>query len=337
MKTPSADRDSPVSAKVIEPRLSLGRTIRHRAEAAVFFSVMALFKILGVDAASALGGAIGRYIYYRLPVINRARENLRLAYPGKTEAEREAILGSMCDSLGRTISEYPHLNSISSLGAHPRIRIIDAAVAKTSVETGRPVIFISGHFANWEVMAIGAYESGFDAATVFRPPNNPYVDRWIATKRLQSGFKEQIAKGTHGMRLIFTRLRRGKIVCFLVDQKTNEGIASPFFGRDAMTTPAPAALALKLNAILQPVSIRRLKGANFEVSFPPAITFSPSGDHDRDIADLTAVINAQIEQQVRKDPAQWLWVHRRWPAERDAVQIAQGKRRSRDDRPITIK
>jgi KDO2-lipid IV(A) lauroyltransferase len=131
------------------------------------------------------------------------------------------------------------------------------------------------------------------------------------------------------MRRIFTCLRRGKIVCFLVDQKTNEGIASPFFGRDAMTTPAPAALALKLNAILQPVSIRRVKGANFEVGFPPALAFAATGDHERDIANLTAAINEQIERQVRKDPAQWLWIHRRWPAARDALQIAQGKRRNR--------
>src|SRR5262249_29646620 len=161
-------------------------------------------------------------------------ENLRAAYPGKSDAEIESIVLAMCDNLGRTISEYPHLTAISTRGNDPRITVTNADVPKASVATGKPMMFISGHFANWEVMAIGTYESGYDAATVFRPPNNPYVDRWIAKKRMQCGFKEQIAKGPHGMRRIFTCLRRGKPVCFLVDQKTNEGIPSPYFGRDAM-------------------------------------------------------------------------------------------------------
>ncbi len=309
-----------------EPRLPLGRKLRYGAEAGVFFTVMGLFKILGVDTGSALGGFIGRNIYYRLGVINRARENLRAAYPAQTEAERETILRAMCDNLGRTMSEYPHLTSISTKGAHPRITAIETDAPKAAVASGKPVMFISGHFANWEVMAIGTYQSGYDAATVYRPPNNPYVDRWIAKKRLECGFKEQIAKGAHGMRRIFTCLRRGKPVCFLVDQKTNEGIPVPFFGRDAMTTPAPAALALRLDAILQPVSIRRTGGAHFEVGFPPPIVFTPTGEQERDVERLTAAINDHIEQQVRKDPSQWLWVHRRWPGERDKAQMAQGKR-----------
>jgi KDO2-lipid IV(A) lauroyltransferase len=287
---------------------------------------MGLFKVLGLDLASAFGGFIGRNVYYRMGVVRRARENLRAAYPEKADAEIEAIVRAMCDNLGRTISEYPHLDAISTHGRDPRIKTIETDTPKASVASGHPVMFISGHFANWEVMAIGAYESGYDAATVFRPPNNPYVDRWIAKKRMQSGFKEQIAKGPHGMRRIFTNLRRGKIVCFLVDQKTNEGIGSPFFGRDAMTTPAPAALALKLDAILQPVSIRRTKGARFEVGFPPPIAFTPSGDQDADVAGLTAAINAHIEEQVRKEPSQWLWVHRRWPTARDVEQMEQSKR-----------
>lgn len=325
-------KPSPHQAKAIEPQVSLSRRIRYGVEAAGFFTAMGLFKILGLDAASAFGGAVGRHIYYHLPVVERARESLRAAYPEKNKQDIERIVRSMCENLGRTISEYPHLTAISTRGSNPRITVSDVATANASVASGKPVMFISGHFANWEVMAIGAYESGFDAATVFRPPNNPYVDRWIARRRMQAGFKEQIAKGTYGMRRIFTCLRRNKIVCFLVDQKTNEGIAAPFFGRDAMTTPAPAALALKLDAIIQPVSIRRLKGAHFEVSFPSPLGFQPSGDHDRDIAQLTADINAHIEKQVRAEPSQWLWVHRRWPTERDLEQMAKGKRASNTSR-----
>src|SRR6185312_8504438 len=133
---------------------------------------------------------LGRNLYRRLGVVNRARENLRLALRTKTDAEIEEIVLAMCDNLGRTIAEYPHLTSISSQGTNPRITITDANVPAASA--GKPMMFISGHFANWEVMAIGTYESGYDAATVFRPPNNPYVDRWIAKQRMLRGFKEQI-------------------------------------------------------------------------------------------------------------------------------------------------
>lgn len=315
-----------MSDKADAPQISPVKKARHLVEAGAFLGVMGLFKIMGVDTASAVGGFVGRNIYRRLPVVNRARENLRAAYRTKSDAEIEAIVLAMCDNLGRTIAEYPHLTSISSNGSNPRIRLIEIERPKAAVASGKPIMFISGHFANWEVMAIGTYEAGYDAATVFRPPNNPYVDRWIAKQRLTAGFKEQIAKGTHGMRRIFTALRRGKPVCFLVDQKTNEGIAVPFFGRPAMTTPAPAGLALKLDAVLQPVSIRRTGGAHFEVGFPPPISFTPTGNSERDVEDLTTAINAHIEEQVRKEPSQWLWVHRRWPTPRDRDAMAQGKR-----------
>jgi KDO2-lipid IV(A) lauroyltransferase len=308
-----------------EPPVPVLRKVRHLGEAGVFLAAMGLFKILGLDAASAFGGFIGRNVYRRIPVVDRARESLRAAYRDKTDAEIEEIVIAMCDNLGRTIAEYPHLTSISSRGVNPRIALTSTETAAASAASGKPLMFISGHFANWEVMAIGAYEAGYDAATVFRPPNNPYVDRWIANKRFQCGFKEQIPK-TNGMRRIFTCLRRGKPVCFLVDQKTNEGIPSPFFGRMAMTTPAPAGLALKLGAVLQPVSIRRTGGAHFEVGFPPPIAFESTGDNQRDVETLTAAINAYIEEQVRKEPSQWLWVHRRWPTPRDQKPMSEGKR-----------
>src|SRR5579883_2636465 len=92
-----------------EPRLSLSDTLRYRAEAAVFFAFIAFFRLLGLDGASAVGGFIGRNIFYRVPVMNRARENLRAAYPEKTPAEIEAIIREMCDNLGRTVAEYAHL------------------------------------------------------------------------------------------------------------------------------------------------------------------------------------------------------------------------------------
>jgi KDO2-lipid IV(A) lauroyltransferase len=114
-------------------------------------------------------------------------------------------------------------------------------------------------------------------------------------------------------------LRRGLCIQLLVDQKTEQGVAAPFFGREAMTTPAPAALALKLGSTLLPVSNERLKGARFRMTIHPPIQFTPTGDHDADVQALTAKINEAIEACVRARPSQWLWIHRRWKTARDTT------------------
>jgi Kdo2-lipid IVA lauroyltransferase/acyltransferase len=177
------------------------------------------------------------------------------------------------------------------------------------------VIFVSGHFANWEMMPFTAHQLGYESGEVYRPVNNPYVDRWMVRQRIANGPQEQIAKGAQGTRRIFTLLRAGKCILLLADQKTNEGLPAPFFGRDAMTTPAPAALALKLGTIVLPASNERLGGARFRMKVYPAIDFTPTGDHDKDIHALTIKITEAIERLVRERPSQWLWIHRRWPKE----------------------
>jgi KDO2-lipid IV(A) lauroyltransferase len=300
-----------------EPRLSLSDTLRYRAEAAAFFAFIGFFRLLGLDGASAVGGFIGRNIFYRVPVMNRARENLRAAYPEKTAAEIEAIIREMCDNLGRTVAEYAHLDKLAMTGDDPRIEVVNVEHADNAVASGSGVMFISGHFANWEVMPFAAYQHGFEGGEVYRPQNNPYVDRWLVWQRAKNGPKDQISKGSQGTRRIFYLLRRGKSIFMLVDQKTNEGLPAPFFGRDAMTTPAPASLALKLGAVLLPVANERLKGARFRMKCYPPIAFTPTGHHERDVVELTRAINLAIEAAVRERPSQWLWLHRRWPTARD--------------------
>ncbi len=268
----------------VEPRLSLLATLRYRAEAAAFFGFIGFFRLFGVDGASAIGGFIGRNIFYRVPVMDRARENLRAAFPEKTQDEIETIIREMCDNLGRTVAEYAHLDKLAMTGADPRIEVVNVEHADNAVAAGTGVMFISGHFANWEVMPFAAYQHGFEGGEVYRPQNNPYVDRWLVWQRAKNGPKDQISKGSQGTRRIFYLLRRGKSIFMLVDQKTNEGLPAPFFGHDAMTTPAPASLALKLGATLVPVSNERLRGARFRMKIYPPIAFAPTGDHERDVA-----------------------------------------------------
>jgi KDO2-lipid IV(A) lauroyltransferase len=302
------------------PALTLSQKLRYGAEAALFFAFMGFFRLLGLDAASAVGGFIGRNIFALTGASGRARRNLAMAFPEKSESERNAILHEMWDNLGRTVAEYAHLDKLGVHGADPRIQVKNGEIL-TGLH-GHGVLILSGHFANWEAMPITGAEFGLQGAIVYRPPNNPYVDRYISRARAIKGYAEQISKH-NGVKRIFTLLRNGKAILLLADQKTNEGIPVPFFGRDAMTTPAPAALALKLKVPVVLAANKRLGGARFEVTIFPPLEFTPTGNDDADTNALTEMITRKLEEIVRADPGQWLWIHRRWPTARD---VATSKR-----------
>ncbi|MEI9993122.1 MAG: lysophospholipid acyltransferase family protein [Rhizomicrobium sp.] len=303
-------------------QIPLALRLRYGAEAAAFFSFIGLCRLLGLAVSSAVGGWIGRNVFYRIRgIMKRARENLRAAFPEKSADEIEAIMLEMCDNLGRTVSEYAHLRKFSMHGANPRLEVVNLAAAQDAMAQGKGVMFFSGHFANWEMMPFVARQAGFDGGEVYRPPNNPIIDRWLVSQRIANGPADQIAKGPAGTRKIFTLLRRGKAIFLLTDQKTNEGIAAPFFGREAMTTPAPAMLALKLGAVLLPASNERLPGSRFRMTVHPPIQYAPTGDQDRDVHALTCLINDAVETMVRYRPSQWLWIHRRWPTAREQDQV----------------
>jgi KDO2-lipid IV(A) lauroyltransferase len=295
-------------------------------EAAAIFVLIGLFRIIGLDAASALGAFFGRQILYRTPLSGRARANLRTVYPWMSGGEIEFIIREMWDNLGRTVAEYAHLDKLSILGPDPRISIDGLEHIAAARARGKGIIFVSGHFASWEVMPFAATQLGIEGGEVYRPVNNPFVNAWLVRQRMKNGPKEQIAKGPHGTRRIFTLLRARKSVFLLVDQKTNEGVAVPFFGRDAMTTPAPAAFALKLGAVILPVSNERHTGSRFRMTVHPPVEIQPSETHERDVYALTLAINETMEKMVRARPSQWLWIHRRWPRPGDRPRSRRGKR-----------
>jgi KDO2-lipid IV(A) lauroyltransferase len=297
--------------------MKLHEKIRYGAEAAAFLAFMGLFRVMGIDRASALGGFIGRNIFYRTRVTKRARDNLRAAFPDKSDDEIEAIVVEMWDNLGRTVAEYAHHDKMIAKGPDSRIEIVNLDILERPAVKGKGIQFVSGHFANWETMLHAARQYGYDGGYVYRPVNNPYIDRYMVRQRTTYGPREPISKGAQGVRRIFTLLRSGSAIFMLVDQKTNEGLPVAFFGRDAMTTPTASALALKLGAVMLPVTNERMGGARFRMTIHEPLTVEPSGDHDRDVLALTTKMNAALEAVIRKRPSQWLWIHRRWPKSGD--------------------
>ena len=297
-------------------------TLRYGAEAALFFAFMALFRLLGLDRASALGGWIGRTVGPLLNADRTARANLAAAFPEQSAAARDAIRMAMWNNLGRVVAEYPHLEKFSPHGPDARITVTLHSDFTVDKAQGQAAMFLSGHLANWEMMPILGHQLGYEGATVVRPPNNPMVARYIERQRGLNGPTAQIAKH-NAVRRMIAMLKGGKVLYMLMDQKNNEGLAAPFFGRIAMTTPAPAVLALKIKAKIFIAANRRLDGARFHVTVHPGPDFTPSGNETADIQQLTELLTARIEQIVRDDPAQWLWIHRRWPTAKDQAQMAK--------------
>jgi KDO2-lipid IV(A) lauroyltransferase len=303
---------SPAAAK--PEALPLARRVRYASEATVFFAAVGFFRLFGLDRASKIGAWIGRNIFALLPISNRARANLKLAYPDMDKTEIARITRAMWDNLGRIGAEYAYLDDIHSIGENPRIRISGTENIDLAVKRGKGIILFSGHLANWEIMPWTVRDYGLLGGVIVRPTNNPFVNRYLEKVRSRNGMPEQIAKGPQGTRRVFTLLRHGKCICMLVDQRASEGIPAPFFGHDVMTTPVPAALALKLGATLVPVSNERLNGSWFHVRFHPLIEPLHTGDYERDLLNLTATITKFVEDRVRERPEEWLWIHKRFQA-----------------------
>jgi KDO2-lipid IV(A) lauroyltransferase len=287
-----------------------GRKTYELAEAAGLIAVMGFFACMPVDWASALGGRIARTIGPRLGMSRRALSNIRAALPESDTAEHRRILRDMFDNLGRTVAEFSHMSWICAAESG-RVEIADASGLAELKASGKPGLLFSGHFANWEVGSTVIHRlMGDQLLSVYRAANNPAANRVL---RLFLRARRAVPKGAGGGRDLVRHLRDGGHVGMLVDQKLNDGIAVPFFGRDAMTAPAIARLALHFHAPILPVRIERLAGAWFRFTVLPRLVVADTGDAAADVLETMMRINRIIEAWVRERPEQWLWLHRRWP------------------------
>jgi KDO2-lipid IV(A) lauroyltransferase len=281
--------------------------VRHLFEALGAFFAYALFAALPIDWASGLGGWVGRILGPALPMSKVARANLRAVFPDMPDGERERILRAMWDMVGRIVGEYPHLDRIARDAGKPGARVEVAGIAQVEMLRGRgTALLFSAHLGNWEVFAPSLAALGIPYAQVYRDPNNPFVS-WLIHRVRRLPRDEMVPKGPAGARKAIAILSKGGRLGMLVDQKMNDGIAVPFFGRDAMTAPALARFAQRYDCPAVPVRLERLGGARFRVSFLPPLDTSGSE------AEVMARANRIIEDWIRARPEQWLWIHRRWP------------------------
>jgi Kdo2-lipid IVA lauroyltransferase/acyltransferase len=275
-------------------------------------AALGMFRLLPLDLASATGGWLCRRLGPLAPVSRRAERNLRRAFPEKTDAEIRRLLVAMWENLGRVFGEYPHLARFRLYKPQGRVEVVGVEHADRLREDGKTGIFFSAHIGNWELLAVGATQLGLPLARIYRVPNNPLVDQLMrAARRSVEG--ELLPKGAEGARRALAVMRAGGHLAMLVDQKMNDGIAVPFFGRPAMTAPALAQLALKFDCPVVPAKVERLAGCRFRLTIYQPLTIERSGERKRDVLALMTRVNAIIEGWIRERPEQWLWLHRRWP------------------------
>lgn len=287
------------------------RSIRHGLEAAFAWAAFALLGLLPRQRASALGGWVARRIGPWLPVSRVARANIRHALPERDPPAVERVLAGMWDNLGRTVAEYPHLASIDCFAPDGPVEVVGTEALAKLRDAGRTVVFVSAHFGNWEIASLAAGQFGMPPHHVYRRAGNPVIDRMI--RRFRSATRGAYhAKGATGTRELARAVKRGEHLAMLLDQKLNEGVSVPFFGRPAMTASAPAELAIRHGLAVVPARVERLADGRFRVTAYPPLSLPGSGDASADVLALLAAINALFEDWIRERPDHWLWLHRRW-------------------------
>jgi KDO2-lipid IV(A) lauroyltransferase len=283
------------------------RRLRYALETVLVYVLYLFFRLLPIRAASACGGMICRTLGPHLPSSETARRNLARVFPEKSAEEREKIVAASWDNLGRTLAEYAHLHHIWDY-----VELEGAEHLATARACGKAPIFFAAHLANWEICAICVKRAGLEVYPVYRRPNNPGVEGLLRHAR-GTGATGLIAKGAAGAREMLAVLKNKGALGIMMDQKLNEGMAIPFFGRPAMTAPAIASFALRFQSPVYPVQIERLGGVRFKITIHPPLSLTPSGDKEQDTRAILTEINRQFENWIRKRPEQWLWIHRRWP------------------------
>ena len=311
---PSNPGGAYVRPKDIDNRASFWQRVQWRLETIAWDLVYwGPMKMLGPDKASEFGGWLVKKIGPLLSQHKTTKRNLRLAFPDWSAQQIEETALAAWENAGRTAGELPHLPSIDPYTSG-RVEIIGLDVLDQINTSGKGAVFVSGHFANWEIMPAAIVKRIPHAVMTYRALNNPYIDKRIADLRHEYGTAVNAPKGI-GTRELMRALAKGSPVALMNDQKFNEGIAVPFFGHLAMTAPGPTRLALKYGVPIVPVSTVRTGPARFRVEFHTPFIPEDTGHPEADIQRAVQRITDFIEAQVRAEPGQWFWQHRRWPKE----------------------
>ncbi len=277
-----------------------------------FFCILFLFgvfKIVGIKFSRI----ISENIMVMFGPIFRSKKiifkNLSIAFPNFDENQKKRILKSMWINYGRIFAEYMFIKNFrqGSIGER-NINIENQYILENVKKDSKPVIFISGHFNNFELMAMQIEKLGIDLAAVYRPLNNKFLNPLMESIRKKYICKKQIKKGISGTKELLLNFKKGTSIALMIDQRVSEGIRVDLFNEKALTTTIPAQFIKKFGAKIIPVHIERINVEKFNITFQDPIKFSK----DTNIESITYKLNNILEEMIKKNPSQWIWSHNRW-------------------------
>ena len=267
-----------------------------------------IFRILGLRLSSWLSSKI---VFFFGPLFRSKKlinSNILRAMPHLNKKEIKNIASNMWKNYGRILSEYIFIKDFKKSIFKSNFNIEGQDILDQIKTDDKPVIFISGHFNNFELMAMHIDKSGINLAAVYRPLNNIFLNFIMERIRKNNICKNQIKKGISGTKQLLSFFKKGSSIALMIDQRVSQGIKSNFFKQPAFTTTIPAQFVKKFKCKVVPIYIERVHNINFKLKVYKPIEYSD----DHTIESITLNLNEILEKMILKNPAQWIWSHNRW-------------------------
>jgi KDO2-lipid IV(A) lauroyltransferase len=283
--------------------------IKYFIEFILILFLFGLFKLIGIKRSSKLSA----YLFLLLGPFFRSKKifqkNIKKVFPEINPEKENIIFKDMWCNYGKIFAEYMFMKDFRfSKKFEQKLIIENFNTLETIKKNKEPVIFISGHFSNFELMAMLIEKMGIDLAAIYRPLNNIFLNPIMENIRKKYICKKQIKKGISGTKQILKEYKNGASIALMIDQRVSEGILSNFFGEKALTTTIPAQFVKKFNTKIVPIYIERLRNNEFKIKIHDVIEF----DNSCNIETITFELNKILENMVLKNPSQWIWTHDRW-------------------------
>ena len=284
------------------------KIIKYFVEFLFIIILFVIFKFLGFKLASNLGSFIGGLLGPFFRSKKKIISNIKKALPEIGEKNIEIISKKMWKNYGRILSEYVFIKNFRNSKNDKIISVEGQEILDKIKNTKEPVVFISGHFNNFELMAMQIEKSGINLAAIYRPLNNVFLNKIMERIRKKYICRKQIKKGSSGTRDLLKSFKKNYSIALMIDQRVSEGIRCEFFGQPALTTTIPAQLFKKFGCKIVPVYIERINGIFFKIKVSEPINFSKESS----IEEITLDLNKWLERMILINPGQWIWSHNRW-------------------------
>jgi len=274
----------------------------------IITTLLLLFKVLGLKFSSFISSKIISFFGPFFRSKNLIRTNIKKALPNINQNEIEMISKNMWENYGKILAEYVFIKDFRGPKFNNKIKVNGQNILEKIRKDNDTVIFVSGHFNNFELMALHIEKSNINLATVYRPLNNRFLNFIMEKVRKKYICKNQIKKGISGTKKLLKFFKKKTSIALMIDQRVSQGIKSKFFKDECFTTTIPAQFVKKFNCKVVPIYIERKDDTNFELTIYNPIEYSS----DETIESITSNLNNLLEEMILKNPDQWIWSHNRW-------------------------